>query len=150
MLAIKKLNVLRINSKIFYLSLLTTMIFFVLSSTSSWAAEDVLRVLVYEGHAPKSLVEKFQKSIEKKYGRKIRVEILRKKTDNDYFDAIRNKEAHVVMLTHHYLRGDKRFKFIENGFSFSHHPRLQKDDQFVWRLPRFFHLILWQRRFPTH
>ena len=77
------------------------------------AEEDVLRLLIWEGHAPKSHVEKFEKQIEKKYGRKVKLKIAYVKGSDDFYDPIRSRDTDLVMMTHHHYK-DERFNYINN------------------------------------
>ena len=74
---------------------------------------NVLRLLIWEGHAPKQHVENFEKQIETKYGRKIKLEIAYVKGSDDFYSSVRSKSVDVVMMTHHHYK-DERFKYIQN------------------------------------
>ncbi|MCK5564426.1 MAG: extracellular solute-binding protein [Planctomycetes bacterium] len=76
--------------------------------------EDVLRILTGEGHTPKQFVEDFEKYIETKYGRKVKVQLVYLSGPDDWYKLIRSKRVDLVLLTHHHFR-DERYKYIENG-----------------------------------
>jgi spermidine/putrescine-binding protein len=75
--------------------------------------EQVLRLLIWEGYAPRKYVEKFEKYIEAKYGRKVKLQISAISGPEDFYGPIRNKKVDLVTLTHHYLR-DERFNYVDN------------------------------------
>jgi spermidine/putrescine-binding protein len=75
--------------------------------------ENTLRLMAWEGHAPRQHVEKFEKQIEAKYGRKVKLDIKYAFGTDAFYDAIRAKEIDLVIMTHHYYK-DERFKYIEN------------------------------------
>lgn len=76
-------------------------------------AEEVLRLLIWEGHAPKPHLEKFEKRFEARHGRGIRLKIAYVTGSDDFYDAIRGGRVDVVMMTHHHYK-DERFKYIRN------------------------------------
>ncbi len=73
----------------------------------------VLRLLIWEGHAPKSHIEQFEKQIAAKNGREVKLVVEYVEGSDDFFDAVRSKSVDVVMMTHHHYK-DERFKFIQN------------------------------------
>ena len=77
------------------------------------AEGDVLRLLIWEGHAPPDVVSRFERRIEEKYGTRIKLHISYMNGTDDYYDSIRRGSADMVMLTHDLLN-DKRFNFIKN------------------------------------
>ncbi|MCP4119597.1 MAG: extracellular solute-binding protein [Desulfobacteraceae bacterium] len=81
---------------------------------SVFGEEDVLKLLIWEGHAPKLHVEKFQKHIAEKYGRSIQLKIVHPKGPDDFYDAVRSKNVDMVMMGHH-LFWDERFNYIKNN-----------------------------------
>lgn len=96
----------------------------------------VLRLLVWEGHAPKEHVAKFEKQIEARYGRKVKLQIEYVSGADDFYEPIRNRKTDIVMMTHHYFR-DEQFSYIQKKLllpldlknipNFKHViPRLQK------------------------
>jgi spermidine/putrescine transport system substrate-binding protein len=78
------------------------------------ANENVLRMLVWEGYAPKEYVEAFEQQIEAKYGRKVELQVTYVDGPEDFFAPIRQKSVDLVTLTHHYFK-DERFDYIEKG-----------------------------------
>jgi len=75
--------------------------------------EQVLRLLIWEGHAPKQYVEEFEKRIEAKYGRKVKLKITFVSGSDSFYAAVRAKAVDIVMMTHHHFK-DERFKYIQN------------------------------------
>ena len=75
--------------------------------------DDVLRLLVWEGHASKAHVEKFEKYIETKYDRKVKLEVAYVTGSDDFYDSVRDKSVDMVMMMHHHYK-DERFKYIRN------------------------------------
>lgn len=73
----------------------------------------VLRLLIWEGHAPKEFVEGFEKRIEAKYGFKVRLDITYLSGPEDWYDAVRSKNIDMVMISHHFFK-DERFNYIQN------------------------------------
>ena len=72
-----------------------------------------LRLLIWEGHAPKQHVDEFEKQIEEKYDFKVKLQISYLKGTDDYYNSIRGGNVDMVMLTHDLFK-DKRFNFIKN------------------------------------
>jgi len=79
----------------------------------AFGEEEILRLLVWEGHAPKQHVEEFQKQIEAKYGRKVKLKIAYVIGSDDFYDSVRNKSTDMIMMTHHHFK-DERFNYIQN------------------------------------
>jgi len=77
------------------------------------AAENILRLLIWEGHAPEQHVKNFEKKIEQKYGRKVKLEIKYVTGSDDFYSSVRSKSVDMVMMTHNHYKDD-RFKYIEN------------------------------------
>lgn len=75
---------------------------------------DTLRLLIWEGYAPEKYIKSFEKEIERKYGRKVKMVVSFVEGPEDFFDPIRRKKADIVTLTHHYFK-DERFKYIDNN-----------------------------------
>ena len=73
----------------------------------------ILRLLIWEGHAPSALISRFEKQIEAKYNFKIKLDIRYVESSDDFYSLIRNGEVDIVMMTHHHFK-DKRFNYIEN------------------------------------
>ena len=82
-------------------------------SATMACGEDVLRVLTWEGHAPKQYIEKFEKQINAKYDRKVRVIVTYVEDMDDIYGAVKCRETDLVMMTHHFFK-DERFKYIQN------------------------------------
>ncbi len=93
--------------------------------------EGVLRILIWEGYAPEKTVEEFEKEIEAKYGRKIKIEVSLAKIADDFFDAIRDKSVDLVTISHHTIK-DKRFHFIDKKLILPFDPK---------NIPNHVHLI---------
>jgi spermidine/putrescine-binding protein len=77
------------------------------------AEEGVLRLLIYEGHAPPTFVSNFEKYIEEKYGAKVKLQVSYLDGTDGFYDLIRGGRVDMVVLTHHLIK-DKRFNFIDN------------------------------------
>jgi spermidine/putrescine-binding protein len=75
---------------------------------------DILRLLIWEGHAPTDHVENFERQIEKKYGRQVKLKITYLSGPEDWFAPIRTNQVDIVMMGHNFFK-DKRFNFIENN-----------------------------------
>ena len=60
--------------------------------------DEILRLLVWEGHAPKIFVENFEKQIEKKYGRKIKLEIRYVTGSDNFYASVRNRSVDLIMM----------------------------------------------------
>lgn len=78
------------------------------------AAEDTLRLLVWEGYAPEPYREIFKEFIRKKYNREIKLEVSYVDGSESFYAPIRRKEVDLVTLTHHHFNDD-RFNYITNG-----------------------------------
>ncbi|MCK5684591.1 ABC transporter substrate-binding protein [bacterium] len=81
---------------------------------SAFGEEDVLRLLIWEGHAPKQHVIEFEKQIETTYKRKVKLKIKYVTGSDDFYNSVRKKSIDVVMMTHHHFK-DERFKYIKNN-----------------------------------
>lgn len=88
-------------------------ILFLTFPVSVFGEKDVLRLLIWEGHAPKIHVEKFEKQIKAEYNREIKLEIKYVIGSDDFYDSVRRRSVDVVMMTHHHFR-DERFNYIQN------------------------------------
>ncbi len=80
---------------------------------SAFGEEEALRLLIWEGHAPGQRLLEFEKQIETKYKRKIKLEINYVVGSDDFYDSVRKKSVDLVMMTHHHFK-DKRFNYIKN------------------------------------
>jgi len=115
---------------IFALAVICCFVYFIINSSKNNVAkpseskntaaleqndDTVLRILTGEGHTPSDFVEKFEKQILKKYGRdvKLKIEYLTGE-DSFWYDAVRGKNADIVLLTHHHFK-DERYSCIKNG-----------------------------------
>ncbi|MBW2688934.1 MAG: extracellular solute-binding protein, partial [Deltaproteobacteria bacterium] len=70
-----------------------------------------MRLLIWEGYAPAKYVEEFEKQIEEKYGRKVKLQVSFIDGPEDFYAPIRQKDVDLVTLTHHYFK-DERFNYI--------------------------------------
>ena len=86
-----------------------------LLAVSSGMAEeqDVLRLLICEGHGPQKHIEAFETHIATKYGTKVKLQISYMDGTDKYYASIRRGSVDVVMLTHHQFK-DERYNFIKN------------------------------------
>ena len=75
------------------------------------AEEDVLRLLIWEGYAPEKFVKEFEREIELKYGRKVKMDISFVKGSDDFYDPVRSKTIDVITICHHLMK-DERFQYI--------------------------------------
>ena len=83
------------------------------SSIQQVKAEDVLRMLVWEGYTPEKQVKIFESYIQQKYNKSVKLKIQYISDPNDFFDGIRSKEIDIISPTHNLLK-DARFNFIKN------------------------------------
>ena len=74
--------------------------------------DNVLRLFIWEGYAPQEFVDKFEREVEQKYGKKVKLDIKYALMHDDFYNVIRNKTADIVMVSHHSIK-DKRFDFIK-------------------------------------
>ncbi len=77
----------------------------------TFAEENVLRLLVWEGYTPEAYVQKFEEEIELKYGISFNMEISYALNDDDFINLARNKKVDVISITHYSIK-DKKFKYI--------------------------------------
>lgn len=98
-----------------YYSLLTLLLGLIIIGlpTPVRSEEGVLRLLVWEGHAPQAFVSSFEKKIFEKYNFRVKLQISYMDGTDGYYDSIRSGSVDMVMLTHDLLK-DKRFNFIKN------------------------------------
>ncbi len=78
------------------------------------AEEDLLKMLVWEGYAPEKNIKVFQKYIEKKYNKKIRIEVSFVSNSDSFFDPVRSKDVDVISPPFH-MFNDQRWALIKNG-----------------------------------
>jgi spermidine/putrescine-binding protein len=76
-------------------------------------SENVLRLLIWEGHAPKQHIEEFETQIKAKHGREVELKVTYVVGSDDFYSAIRSGRIDMVMMTHHHYK-DKRFNYIKN------------------------------------
>jgi spermidine/putrescine-binding protein len=93
------------------ISILTVTVVLASFGRTVHAAEDVLRLLIWEGYAPEKYVKSFEEKIEKKYGRKVKMDFAVANGTDDFFAAIRGDTADVVTISHHAIK-DEQFSFI--------------------------------------
>lgn len=80
---------------------------------SASAAEQRLRLLVWEGYAPTDQVQRFEGYIAAKYRRNVRLEVKHVSNPKQFFNAVRGKKADIISPAHN-LINDHRFNFIKN------------------------------------
>ncbi len=103
-----------IDYRHYYLLLVLFLCAIIINMPAPVRAEgDVLRLLIWEGHAPQTLVSRFEKQIEEKYDFKIKLHISYVTSSDDFYDSIRGGNVDMVMMTHHLFK-DNRFNYIEN------------------------------------
>ncbi len=86
-----------------------------LPSTSTLAKESLtLRMLTWQGYAPKSQVEQFKSDISQRYDVKLNFEISYVTSSDDYFDAIRANRVDIIAPSHNVLN-DSRYKFLDRA-----------------------------------
>ncbi|MEH0018708.1 MAG: extracellular solute-binding protein [Desulfobacter sp.] len=76
-------------------------------------AENVLNLLTWDGYAPDEYVAEFEAYIEKKYGKKVRLNRTYLQDTTEIFIPVRTGKADIFVPTHHILN-DGRWKFVEN------------------------------------
>ena len=84
-----------------------------LMTESVRAEPELLRLLIWEGHAPDAWIKRFEKQVEDRHGRSVKLHITYVKGGEEFYDAIRDRAVDVVMMTHHAYK-DERFKYIQN------------------------------------
>jgi spermidine/putrescine-binding protein len=84
-----------------------------LMTESVKAEPEVLRLLIWEGHAPDAWIERFENQVKTHHGRSVKLKITYVKGGEEFYDAIRDRAVDVVMMTHHAYK-DERFKYIQN------------------------------------
>jgi len=75
-----------------------------------------LRLLVWEGYAPRDEQETFIRLVQRKYGVRLTFHIRDASSPEDYFDALRKGEVDIVSPAHN-LPKDFRYRFIKNGLT---------------------------------
>jgi spermidine/putrescine-binding protein len=86
----------------------------VVVGSTGQAEVDVLRLLIWEGHAPREHVASFERLFVGERGRPVRLDISYVRGSDDFYAAIRGKRVDVVMMTHHHFN-DERFNYIKHG-----------------------------------
>jgi len=89
------------------------LIFFIFFSQYA-NAQDTLKMLIWEGYAPKHQVQIFKDFIKKKYNRPIELEISHPSAVIDFYNALRSKKFHVISPAHNLIK-DERFSYIKNN-----------------------------------
>ena len=74
---------------------------------------EVLRLLIWEGHAPEQHIKKFEAQIEQRHGRKVKLNVRYVKGSDDFYNSVRDQSVDLVMMTHHHYN-DERFNYIQN------------------------------------
>lgn len=82
------------------------------TSNSEIDEENILRLLIWEGHAPEKYINEFKKQIEEKYNRKITLKISYVAGSDDFYPSIRSGNVDIVMMTHHHFK-DERYLYIQ-------------------------------------
>ncbi len=75
---------------------------------------DELRILTWEGYAPKKHIDAFKKLIKKKYGTDLDIKISYINDVEDIYKSLRNREADIVTPSNN-LPKDARFKYMERN-----------------------------------
>jgi putative spermidine/putrescine transport system substrate-binding protein len=78
------------------------------------AQEEILRMMIWEGYAPDKFVLEFEQEINRKYGKRVKLEITYIESADDFFDPVRDKKVDLVSLSHHQIK-DERFDYISKG-----------------------------------
>lgn len=85
----------------------------ILLSTISFSQEEVLRLLIWEGHAPEFFVRNFEKSIKDKYNKNVKLDISYVTSSDDFYSDVRKKNIDLVMISHQQFRDD-RYDYIKH------------------------------------
>ncbi len=80
-------------------------------SVPAHAEENVLRLKVFLGYFMDKYVEEFEKEIEEKYGRKVKLNITLAESPDAFYDAVRSKSIDVITTSHNSIK-DKRLDYI--------------------------------------
>ena len=75
-----------------------------------WAS-DTLNLLVWEGYAPADQVARFERRTERRYGKRVRLEVRHLSDPNQFYDYVRGGYADIITPTHNLIR-DNRFDLI--------------------------------------
>lgn len=82
------------------LFVLLALLLFVLP-VSSYAEEDVLRLLLWKTYAPEDVVKEFEESTEQRYGRKVKLQATISESPDNFFAPVRGKLVDVVTMGSH-------------------------------------------------
>jgi spermidine/putrescine-binding protein len=88
-------------------------LFPLISPLAVFSEEAVLRLLVWEGHAPPQYVRQFEKQIQKRYNRKVKLKIAYLSGPEDWYNPIRSGSVDMVIMAHNLFK-DKRYNYIPN------------------------------------
>ncbi len=92
----------------------TVLVLAIIPSFFSFAGENVLRLLVWEGYTPDASIHQFEKEIQSKYGIALKMEISYALNDNDFFNLARDKKIDLITVGHYSVK-DRRFNYIPRG-----------------------------------
>jgi len=92
----------------------TVLVLTIIPSFFSFAEENVLRLLVWEGYTPEAYIHQFEKEIQSKYGIPLKMEISYALTDNDFFNLVRDKKVDLITVGHYSIK-DRQFKYVPRG-----------------------------------
>jgi len=92
----------------------TVFVLTIIPSFFSFAQENVLKLLVWEGYAPDAYIHQFEKEMQSKYGIPLKMEIRYALTDNDFFNLARDKKIDIITVAHYSIK-DLKFKYIPSG-----------------------------------
>ena len=76
-------------------------------------ADEVLRIIAYQGNFPQDKMDEFENYVSNKYGQAITIEKQYATGEQDFFNAIRGRRADVSLATHNWLK-DERYNYIKN------------------------------------
>jgi spermidine/putrescine-binding protein len=82
--------------------------------TAVLADGDILRLLVWEGYTPEKYIADFEREIERRHGRRVKLAVSYAESPDDFFHSIRNQSVDLVTISHHTIK-DERFHFIDKG-----------------------------------
>jgi spermidine/putrescine-binding protein len=86
--------------------------FLLLYPLAAFGNDAVLRLLIWEGYTPQKFVEEFEKKIETKYGKRIKLAISYALSSDEFFDPVRSKNVDLITVSHHSIK-DIQFNYIE-------------------------------------
>jgi spermidine/putrescine-binding protein len=85
--------------------------FLLLYPLAAFGNDAVLRLLIWEGYTPQKFVEEFEKKIETKYGKRIKLAISYALSSDEFFDPVRSKNVDLITVSHHSIK-DIQFNYI--------------------------------------